>query len=75
MSVTKEVGEMDRMIGQLAIGGNNAIVVGIGNDAGTVVHNLHPLSLWSENDAGSLKEEGLLLHTTTIGHNDFGMLF
>ena len=70
MCVAKEVGEMYRVVDQLAISLGDFLIVGIGNDASAMVDNLNPFGLWPKDDARFLEKESLFLHTATIGHND-----
>ena len=66
--------ELDGVVGQLAISLDDAVVVGIGYDSGTVVHNLHPFCFGAQDNTGLFKEEGLFLHSATVGHDEFGVL-
>ena len=75
MGVAKKVGEADGMIDELAVGIDDALLIGIGNDAGSVVDNLHPFGFRTQNDAGLFEEKSLFLHTATIGHHNARILF
>ena len=75
MTIAEEVGEMDGMICQLAVGCNNTAVVGISNDAGTMLYNFYPFRLGTEYHTGFLKEKSLFLHTAAICHHYLGILF
>ena len=74
MGIAKELWEMHGMVHQLTIGCRDALVVGIGDDASTMVDNFHPFRFGPEYNTGLLKEKSLFLHATAIGHDYAGVL-
>lgn len=74
VGVSEKFGETDGLRGKAVVGIEDAVVVGIGDDASTSVNNLDPFGLGSENDGGTGEEESLFLHPATVGHHHFGIL-
>ena len=75
MGVAKEVREVDGVVDELAVGGYDAVVVGIGDNACAVVDDFNPFGFRTKDDTGLFEEEGFFLHTATVGHDKFGVLF
>ena len=69
MSVTEEGRKGHPPVCQLGVGIDDTTIFGIGYDARMMLHYLYPLGLRTQDDAGSLEEEGLFLHTAAVGHH------
>lgn len=61
------------MVHQLPVCGNNAIIIGISDYSSPMLDNFHPLGFGTQNNTWTLKKERLLLHSTAIGHYEFGV--
>lgn len=74
MGVAKEVGEVDGVVDELAVGGYDAVVVGIGDNACAVVDDFNPFGFRTKDDTGLFEEEGFFLHTAAVGHHQSRVL-
>lgn len=74
MGVAKEVGEVDGVVDELAVGGYDAVVVGIGDNACAVVDDFDPFGFRTKDDTGLFEEEGFFLHTAAVGHHQSRVL-
>ena len=74
VGIAEKVGEADGVVDKLAVGGGDAVVVGVGYDASPVVDYFYPFGFGSQYDAGLFKEESLFLHPTAVGHDEVCVL-
>ena len=70
VGVAEEGWEVYGSVGELGVGLEDALCIGVGDDAGVVLDDFDPFGFWAEDDAGSFKEEGFFLDATTVGHHE-----
>lgn len=74
MSIAKEWWKVDCTVRKLSVGFDDAVGVGVGEYACTMVDDLGPFGFGAHDDTWSLEEERFFLDAAAVGHHHLGVL-